>query len=646
VSQSPGHGSPTLSVLTRPAAPPHVRGELLALLVASALLFSAAPGLSLLSMDDAFYARIAIEAERSGRFFTMTWAEQPNFQKPPLQSWLVGRFFAVFGEHDLSARLPSILMALGVLAMTYRIGALTVGPAAALTGVAGLALSPYFCDHARRVMQEIPSAFWTALAMLIFLESRRRPRLMLLFALPLGAAILTKSLLGLVPLLVVLTSAIAVPVLRGTLRNPWTWAGILGGLALAAIWTIEQGWQFGSAALREHYLREVGPRAVTSADPLRFLLGYPVELMDSFQPVALPAGLGAFVLWRNRAARGETGLALVIWAFVPMLALNVLSGRAPRYIFPLFPSLALCAGFWLAHVAPAVAAVFRRWIAPALLVIAAVILWSAPDVLQPLLQSARDQNHDIKRSRQLLRELIPADEPVAFLGGQYWGKASPLLYYAERRLEPPGPSAAAALERASSRPSRLLLCDRVRLHEIDPRVTPYRVVFESRDWVLLQLVALGAERHPAGHSRTRRRDGDARIPGARRRARHARREPASLTSHGSLVHPAVMKRIVALGLLLLALLTVMTPAAAQGQRLQVEGWVQWLSAQRLQLVLDNGLSISIDLTRVPQDQYRGLSPGMRDRVSVIGVVSQDNRRLIASSVTRIEGWSESTTQSP
>jgi hypothetical protein len=107
-----------------------------------------------------------------------------------------------------------------------------------------------------------------------------------------------------------------------------------------------------------------------------------------------------------------------------------------------------------------------------------------------------------------------------------------------------------------------------------------------------------------------------------------------------------MKRIVALGLLLLALLTVMTPAAAQGQRLQVEGWVQWLSAQRLQLVLDNGLSISIDLTRVPQDQYRGLSPGMRDRVSVIGVVSQDNRRLIASSVTRIEGWSESTTQSP
>jgi 4-amino-4-deoxy-L-arabinose transferase-like glycosyltransferase len=469
-------------------ARPEARRELLILLIASLLLFSAnAYRLSLLSMDDAFYARIAVEAERSGRFFTMTWAGQPNFQKPPLQSWLVGRFFALFGERDVSARLPSILMALGILVMTYRIGILTVGPAAALTGVAALALSPYFSDHARRVMQEVPFAFWTALAMLTFLESRRRPRLIVLFALPLGAAILTKSVLGLVPLLVLLASAIAVPALRGALKSPWTWAGIVAGLALGATWTVEQVWRFGEEAFRQHYLGEVGPRALTSIDPLTFLLGYPWQLLDSYQPVILPAVLGAFVLWRNRVARGETGLLLAIWAFVPILALNFLRGRAPRYIFPVFPALALCAGFWLAHVGPAMAVVFRRWLAPALLVIATVILWTVPDLLQPLLQSAWDQNHDIKRARGFLRELIPADEPVAFVGGQYWAKASPLLYYAERRLEFPSPTAAAALDRAASRPSRLLLCDRARLGEIDPAVKLYRVVFETRNWVLLKL---------------------------------------------------------------------------------------------------------------------------------------------------------------
>ncbi|HXJ81207.1 MAG TPA: glycosyltransferase family 39 protein [Candidatus Methylomirabilis sp.] len=489
MSQSTPAGSRRLTWLTRPVGPPNVRRELLVLLLASLLLFSAnAQRQSLLSMDDAFYARIAVEAERSGRFFTMTWGDQPNFQKPPLQYWLVGRFFALFGERDLSARLPSILMALGILAITYRIGVLTVGPAAALTGVAGLALSPYFGDHARRVMQEIPFGFWTALAMLTFLESRQRPRLMLLFALPLAAALLTKSVLGLVPLLAVLTSAIVVPALRGTLKNRWTWVGITAGLALAATWTVVEGWRFGAGALREHYLGEIGPRAVTSVNPLTFLLGYPWQLMDSYQPVIVPAVLGAFILCRNRAARGDTGLVLVVWALVPILALNFLRARTPRYIFPVFPALALCGGFWLARVAPPIAAIFRRWIAPALLAIAAIILWTAPDVLTPLFQSAVDQNRDIKRSQAFLKELIPANESVAFLGAQYWAKASPLLYYTERRLEPPAATAVAAIERAARRSSRLLLCDRTRLSEIDPKATPYRIVFETSNWVLLKFL--------------------------------------------------------------------------------------------------------------------------------------------------------------
>jgi hypothetical protein len=100
-----------------------------------------------------------------------------------------------------------------------------------------------------------------------------------------------------------------------------------------------------------------------------------------------------------------------------------------------------------------------------------------------------------------------------------------------------------------------------------------------------------------------------------------------------------MRRFAFAALALVVCVSWTTPAIAQGQYLQVEGWVQWISAQRLQLVLDNGLSISVDLTRVPQDQYQALSQGLKDRVAVVGVVSPDNRRLIASSVTRVQGWS-------
>ena len=101
-----------------------------------------------------------------------------------------------------------------------------------------------------------------------------------------------------------------------------------------------------------------------------------------------------------------------------------------------------------------------------------------------------------------------------------------------------------------------------------------------------------------------------------------------------------MKRFALAGLVLLVWLSPIAPAAAQPGYVQVDGWVQWVSAQRLQLVLDSGLSISVDLSRVPQSQYQGLGPGAKDRVTVIGVISPDNRRLIAQSVTRVQGWGD------
>jgi hypothetical protein len=80
----------------------------------------------------------------------------------------------------------------------------------------------------------------------------------------------------------------------------------------------------------------------------------------------------------------------------------------------------------------------------------------------------------------------------------------------------------------------------------------------------------------------------------------------------------------------------LAPAVAQGRYVRLDGSVQWIAADKMQLILDGGASVAIDLTRVPQDQYRTLRE--RDRVSVIGVVSADNRRVLATSVSPGDTW--------
>ena len=75
------------------------------------------------------------------------------------------------------------------------------------------------------------------------------------------------------------------------------------------------------------------------------------------------------------------------------------------------------------------------------------------------------------------------------------------------------------------------------------------------------------------------------------------------------------------------------PLAAEAQRLLVYGGrVQWIAGSTLILATDDGWSIKVDLTRVPQSDYSGLGP--RDRIIVSGTLSQDGNYVLGLSIER------------
>jgi 4-amino-4-deoxy-L-arabinose transferase-like glycosyltransferase len=454
--------------------------ELTVLLLAGALLFSANAGkLSLPALDDCFYARKAVEMERSGGIFTVTWAGEPAFQNPPLQIWLTARSFALFGENDRAARLPSILMALGILAGAYRIGQLTVGPATGVGAAALLLLSPTFVNHARRAMLDLPLTFWVVLSVLVLVEGTRRPRAHALLALPLAAGILTKSVLGLLPALILFAAAPACPPLRAALRRAWIWLGIAGGLALGASWTLHQLLVFGPEAVRAHYLGEIVSRSTQRLDLRELLLGYPAALLGAYEPVILPAIVGGVWLWKGTSRNDGLSRLLPIWMALPVALYSLSSARSARYLFPIFPPLALCASHWLTASFPRTAAALRRWVAPSVAVAAAAVFWVRPSLLA-------QSGTSFFKEDTVIHGRVPEGEPLTYLGsfGDYWGLANPILYYTDRRLEAPRGSAAEALAAAGGRRSGLVLVQRNRLHEVAPGT--YAVVLERPEWLLVQ----------------------------------------------------------------------------------------------------------------------------------------------------------------
>jgi cold shock CspA family protein len=81
----------------------------------------------------------------------------------------------------------------------------------------------------------------------------------------------------------------------------------------------------------------------------------------------------------------------------------------------------------------------------------------------------------------------------------------------------------------------------------------------------------------------------------------------------------------------LVLFAAVAPGAAQDNVVRVQGRVQWIAGEKMMVIPDDGaLPIEVDIKQVPLDDYRTLTQG--DPVIVSGVVSPDNRKLIATSI--------------
>ena len=89
-------------------------------------------------------------------------------------------------------------------------------------------------------------------------------------------------------------------------------------------------------------------------------------------------------------------------------------------------------------------------------------------------------------------------------------------------------------------------------------------------------------------------------------------------------------------LIALALLSVLsvTPGAADDAPVHFRARVLWTAGETLMVATDDGQSVNVNLTRVPQDQYQRL--GINDLVVVTGTIPTERDRVEATSIEQFE----------
>lgn len=311
----------------------------------------------LFTTDEGRYAEIPREMLVTGNWVTPRLDGFRYFEKPPLQYWATASAYAVFGVHDWTARLWSVLTSFLTVVMSgFAAARLYDKRAGWLTG-AVLAGSFYFGFLGHFNTLDAGLAFTMSLTLFGFLLAQRAPSgsraelgWMLTAYTGAGLAVLSKGLIG-----ILLPGAVLVlymllkrdaRVLR-RLRLGW---GLLLFLALTLPWFIAVSlqnpdflWQFFMVQQLLRFLTPVShrPGAWWYFVPLLLLAVLP-WLAGAARALARPV--------RRLAQRGSFDAEAVLWLWVVFIFIffSISHSKLPSYILPIVPALAVLMGGELA----------------------------------------------------------------------------------------------------------------------------------------------------------------------------------------------------------------------------------------------------------------------------------------------------------
>jgi 4-amino-4-deoxy-L-arabinose transferase-like glycosyltransferase len=322
----------------------------LALLVVASMYLLGLGAAPFLDPPEGFHAAIAESLRQSGDWITLRVNGVRYFDKPPLTYWLLALSFSVAGVTESAARVWSALAAIGLAAVTGRIGVILGGPRVGLLAGLFVVANMGIFVFARQVKHDLVFILFIMLAYAGFIVAYRgggRWGLALFYA-GLGLAALTKDVLGAIgPLLVV---AMFLWLTRERPYGTWApWWGLAILLVIALPWYLTMELRnpgfLWYTIVDNHWLNFTRQRVFPDEDvPLGMLQFLGVTLL-AFLPwaLAVPGALARALRppWPHADARPWTLLAM--WAVLVVGFFTVSPFKLPHYGLPAFPALALLA---------------------------------------------------------------------------------------------------------------------------------------------------------------------------------------------------------------------------------------------------------------------------------------------------------------
>ena len=299
---------------------------------------------------DAWYAQKAWEMLRTGSYMIVYYLGAPSFINPPFPIWLQALSLKLFGETSaFAAVLPSALMALATVVLTYRIVEKLFGNrwVAFLSGMI-LIFPGFYLDNARRAQVDVPLTFLILAVLYCGLKAEKNPKWYLVGGLLTGFGILTKSVMGLFPLIILFVYLLMTGQGRRMLGG-YAFLGVVLALGVGGSWFVIGYLEFPEQFVNEQFKQNLMSRS-QAANTGWYFLGYVHQLFKNYWPW-FPFAVGGAVLFARRywKERDRACLLVLLWAGVIIGIMSLSRGQTFHYILGAFPPLAILSASAIDH---------------------------------------------------------------------------------------------------------------------------------------------------------------------------------------------------------------------------------------------------------------------------------------------------------
>jgi 4-amino-4-deoxy-L-arabinose transferase-like glycosyltransferase len=321
-------------------------------LVCLVILFSSLGSAALFEPDEGRNAEKAREILLLNDWVTPHQNFLPTLDKPMAYYWLVASSFKLFGISEWSARLPSVLAAMGCIFLVYRFARLQWGLWEALWSSLVLVTSVEFFVLSRIVIFDMTLTFFITLALFSFYvavekndPSSARLYGLLMYA-AMGAGTLIKGPVALIIPGMVIFCYLLLTRKWSLLRRVNSLLGLLVYLAVVAPWYLwVEARNLGYLRYflwEEHFVRYLTSQFSRTESWHYFFMVVGV----GFIPWTFVVPFTARNLWKQNL--NAANLFLVLWIVLPFAFFSASKSKLPHYILPIYPALALLTGRCLA----------------------------------------------------------------------------------------------------------------------------------------------------------------------------------------------------------------------------------------------------------------------------------------------------------